>query len=196
MHDKEKLSMYVDITKITIIICWVSLIGFWLLKIFGGNFFEIMVENENFLKFSDLVQHTWVKYLYSLISMSVSNYLIFGAVLQKFVFKGKELIYVFFSVLSMWAVVNFVNVPILTMIYGYLPIIVSGFLFHSGKKKILGILAIILELLFSTISILVRNIDMVISSNYLISIIMSIDMYLMALIYYMYSNFIRLKKEI
>lgn len=195
MHDKEKLSMYVDITKITIIICWVSLIGFWLLKIFGGNFFEIMVKNENFLKFSDLLQNTWLKYLVSFVTIFIYNYLIFGAVSQNFYFKGYKLVYVLLSILMMWLIANFVNIDFIKMYTGYILIIIFSLITQTKWKKLLGFSPIVIELIFSILSMMTRNIDLVVTNNYLVASIMMIDLYIMAGLYYLYSNFLKLRKE-
>lgn len=195
MKDKEKLSMYVDITRITIILCWIALIAFWCLNLFGGNWFEIMVENENFIKFSDLVQNTWLKYLISLITTALSNYLFIGAILQLFCFKGKYLITYIFSVFSMWAVANFVNINIIKMFYGYLVFIVIGIIFQSGWKKCFGVLATLFELSFTMISMIIRNINLVMIENYFVILIMIIDVYLMSALYLLYSNLIKLNRS-
>lgn len=195
MHDKEKLSMYVDITKITIIICWVSLIGFWLLKIFGGNLFEIMVENENFLKFSELVQNSWLKYVYTLINIFISNYLMFGAISQKFVFKPLELAYIILSIISMWVVVCFIKIDLLSAFYGYILIVIYSLKVQKGWKKSFGFMAIAFELSFSIISMLIRNVEISVTNNYMVAIVLSIDVYIMYVLYFLYSNLLRLRKE-
>lgn len=196
MQDKEKLSMYVDIIKITIIICWVSLIGFWLLKIFGGNLFEIMVENENFLKFSELVQNSWLKYLVSFITIIGGNYLLFGAISQQLYFTKKQLIYVIPMLLSMWIVVNFIpNFLSLSYWYGYLILIIFSVITQVGWKKIFGLLAIVLDTLFVLISFLTRNIKVEFQNDYLILMVLIIDLYIMYGLYYLYANLIRIKKE-
>lgn len=196
MQDKEKLSMYVDIIKITIIICWVSLIGFWLLKIFGGNLFEIMVENENFLKFSELVQNSWVKYLVSFITIIGGNYLLFGAISQQLYFTKKQLIYVIPMLLSMWIVVNFIpNFLSLSYWYGYLILIIFSVITQVGWKKTFGLLAIVLDTLFVLISFLTRNIKVEFQNDYLILMVLIIDLYIMYGLYYLYANLIRIKKE-
>lgn len=198
MKDKEKLSMYVDITRITIILCWVALIAFWCLKLFGGNWFEIMVENENFVKFSEMVQNTWLKYVVSFITVVGGNYLVFGAIAQKLYFKGKEAIIVFALLISIWVVANFIPLSFLGMgfWYGYVVIIAFGALYNSGYKRWFGVLALVLQFAFTTISIITRNIPLQISQDYLIVLILIIDLYIMYGLYYLYSNLIRLKKEI
>ena len=86
--NKDRLQMYESLTKITIVLCWLSLFSFWAIKRFGGNLFEIMVENQNFIKFSNLVQNTWVKYLVSFFTTMFGNLIMFCAISQTFFFKG------------------------------------------------------------------------------------------------------------
>ena len=89
--DNDKLKTYIDITKITIVICWISLLAFLAIKLFGGNFFEIVVENDNFVKFSEMVETTCLKYLVSFITMGIGNYFIFSSISQRFVLRNKNL---------------------------------------------------------------------------------------------------------
>ena len=195
--DKEKLKTYIQITRITIVICWIALFAFWAIKLFGGNFFEIVVENENFVKFSEMVETTWIKYLVSFITIAVAKYLTFGAICQKFYFKGKDLAFVLFGIVSIWAVANFLPLGVLNFSswYGYLIFILAGILYQKGWKKSFGGLAIVLETIFSVVSAITRNLSINIMSNYLIAIIFSIDLYLMVGLYYLYSNLIKIKKE-
>ena len=196
--DKEKLKTYIDITKMTIGICWISLFAFWAIKLFGGNFFEIVVQNENFIAFSNLVETTWLKYLVSFITIGIANYLMIGAICQKFYFKGKQALIVFLSIISMWVVSNFVPVSFLNMKvwYGYIVLLLIGAVYQKGKAKFNGIIAIVLEFVFSTISMVVRNIPIETMSNYLVTAIFIFDLYLMTALYYLYSNLTKMKKEI
>ena len=193
----EKLKTYIDITRITIVICWISLFVFWAIKLFGGNFFEIAVQNENFIKFTDIVQNTWVKYLVSLITIAVAKYLTFGSICQKFVFKGKDLAFLSFSIISIWAVSNFVPMGKLQFPawYGYLLYVLAGFLYKKGWKKSFGLIAIGLETAFTVISYVIRNLPILVANNYLIGIILSIDFYIMLALYYLYINLIKEKKQ-
>ena len=195
---KEKLKTYIEITRITIVICWISLFAFWAIKLFGGNFFEVVVENENFVKFSEMVETTWLKYLVSFITIAVAKYLTFGAICQKFYFKGKQLAFVLFGIVSIWAVSNFVPLGKLQFPawYAYVVFIIASCKYQKGWKKLFGVLAIALETIFSVVSALVRNIPVDIISNYLILSIFIFDLYLMLGLYYLYSNLNKLKKEI
>lgn len=191
-----KLKTYIDITRVTILICWVSLFCFWAIKLFGGNFFEIVVQNENFIKFSDMVQNSWLKYLVSFITISVAKYLTFGAICQKFRFKGFQRIVIFLSIIMIWTFANFCDNMFLKMYGGYIIFIAVGVFYQKKWKKSFGLLAIIFEVIFNVVSVLIRNIPMIATSNYLIAFIGIFDMYIMTALYYLYSNLINLKKEI
>ena len=193
--NKDRLQMYISVTKITIVLCWLSLFAFWAIKIFGGNWFEIMVENENFIKFSDAVQNTWFKYLVSLFTIVLCNFLMVGAIIQRFTFKGKDLIIILLSIFSIWAVVNFSNFETLKLVYGYAVFTIIGLIRQKGWKKIFGLLSVLLDFVFVTISMLTRNIKLNFITDYLVILILMIDVYIMYFLYYLHFNLIRLKKE-
>lgn len=197
LKDKDKIKTYIDITKATIGICWVSLFAFWTIKLFGGNFFEIVVQNENFIAFSNLVETTWIKYLVSLFTIGVANYLMIGAICQKFYFKGTQALIIALAIISMWAVANFVPVSFLSLPiwYGYVILIFIGAYFNKGIARINGMVSILLEFCFSTISMFVKNISIAFMNGYIFTLIFSIDLYIMTILYYLYSNLIKLKKE-
>lgn len=202
MQDKfigtAKLKTYIQITRITIVICWISLLAFWAIKLFGGNFFEIIVENDNFVKFSEKVETTWLKYLVSFITVSVANYLIIGAICQKFYFKGKQAVVVGLAIFSIWVVSNFVSLSFFNFPswYAYLIFAILGIVYQKKRKKLFGVLPIILEPCFSIISFSIRGIPIIVANNYLIAYVLSIDIYIMFSLYYLYSNLKNLKKEI
>ena len=193
--DKDRLQMYISVTKITIVLCWLSLFAFWAIKLFGGNWFEIMVENENFVKFSDAVQNTWLKYLVSFFTIFIAKYFTFCAICQKFTFKGKQLIVILICIISIWYGVNFINTDFIKMFYAYILYFLVGMVYQKKWKKCFGVLAIILEFVFCTISMFVRNYELQILDDYLITAIFIIDVNIMIFLCYLYSNIIRLKKE-
>ena len=197
-HDNERLQMYISLTNITIVICWVSLLSFWTIKLMGGNWFEVVVTNQNFIAFSNFVQNTWAKYVVSFITIGILRYFTFGAICQKFYFKGKQAVVIAFSVISLWAIVNFVPLEFsaITSMYGYLLFLIISLIYQTKWKKLYGVLAIILDFLFSTLSMLIRDIELQILTDYLLLLILCIDVYIMTALYYLYSNILRLKKEI
>lgn len=181
--------------KITIVICWLSLFSFWAIKMFGGNWFEIMVKNENFIKFSDIVQNTWLLYLSNFITTFIANYFSFCAMLEKFKPNKLHSILILICTILMWAVANFVTVEVIRMYFGYVIIVLYAFIFQKKWKRAYGLLVLVLETLFIGISMVTRNIELNILFDYLTFLILSIDLYIMYALYYLYVNLIRLKKE-
>ena len=156
-----------------------------------------MVENENFLKFSNMVQNTWLKYLASLVTVGVAKYFTICAICQRFVFRGKHLTFLIISILSIWGVSNFIPLSFLYFPawYAYLIYIVYSCVYQNEWKKLFGFMAIGFEFAFSTISMLTRSISLQVISEYLIAYILSIDVYIMIILYYLYTNLIKLNKE-
>ena len=196
--DNEKLKIYIQITRITIVVCWISLLSFWAIKLFGGNWFDIVVKNENFIRFSNIVQETKLRYVISFANTFIANYLLFCAISQKSHFKIKEFFIVFSLILSIWAISNFVPLGKIKFPswYGYVVLILYSIVVNNGWKKLFGIISILLEALFTLISFCVRNLPLKITENYLLLMILVVDYYIMLFLYYLYINLIKLKKEI
>lgn len=187
--------MYISLTKITIVLCWLSLFSFWAIKIFGGNWFEIMVENENFVKFSDTVQNTWLKYITSLISTGIAHYFVLGAIFQKAKFDKLRFGIYAFSFVSAWAVANFVELLFLKVSYAYIVFTIIALIFNKGKRKINGMLFTFIDFVFTTISMITRNLQLSLIKNYLILMILSYDVYIMYCLYFLYCILIKMKGE-
>lgn len=196
--DKDRLQMYVDITKKVIVLCWLSLFCFWAIKIFGGNFFNIVVHNDNFIKFSNYIQNenSWIKYIVSFITIFIAKYLTFGAICQKFYFKGKQAVVIILAIVSIWVVSSFMPMGKLKFPawYAYVVYIFIGAVYRKGKYRLVGVLAILLETIFTLLSAYIRNIPIEIQSNYLIAFVLSIDVYIMCSLYYLYTNLKRIKE--
>ena len=187
--------MYISITRITIVLCWLSLFAFWGLKLFGGNLFEIVVKNENFVQFCKYAESSWIKHLINAFTIFCCNYFTYGAISQKLYFKGKWLFIVIPMLISMWAVRFVPNIFYLNFWYGYFTLLLFGIISQKGFKRLFGLVAIILDFGFSSLSMITRNISLEVATNFLIGNILLIDMYLMYALYYLYSNLIRMKKE-
>lgn len=197
LFSKEEIPTYTSITHSTIIICWITLFCFWVIKLLGGDFFSIAVENENFIKFASLVQNTWLKYLVSFITIGIANYLLIGAICQRFYFKGIQAVAIYTAIISMWVVSNFVPLGNFKFAswYGYLVLIAVGLIYQTGWRKLFGFVAIAFETLFTLISFITRNYPVAVTENYLFGLILSIDLYIMYALYYLYSNLKRLKGD-
>ena len=76
--------MYIDITKLTITLCWVALIAFWCLKLFGGNWFELGSENSKFIQFCNYVENIKaLKITFGCVTYLFSAYFIMSVFLKE-----------------------------------------------------------------------------------------------------------------
>lgn len=187
--------MYISVTKITIVLCWLSLFSFWAIKIFGGNWFEIIVENENFIKFSQAVQNTWLKYIGSFLSTALAYYFLYGAVFKRAKFERKFLLFYIISVISVWCVSNFVRITFIQFSFGYTVIILSSLIINKRISKLNGFICVFLDFVFSTISMITRSIELTFIQDYLILMIGTIDLHIMYSLYFLYSILIKMKRS-
>lgn len=183
--------------KRVIIICWVALAICFCIKLFGGNLFEIMCENENFIAICNYADsHLWANYAISLIFCFLQLYFYGLAIVQRLKYKKCELI-----VLSLTVAIGTL-VKILSFKFGFIfdiwqvifmPILFLGKNWRTYWKVLL---ANVLLMAFQLISMYVKNIDDIILGNsVLVGVIFSIDVFIMIMLYYAYANIITMKGE-
>lgn len=177
--------------KRVIVVCWIALALCFGIKLFGGNLFEIMCENENFIKVCEYAEtHFWAYYLISIFISLSNTYFFILAMIAQLKYNKIQLIMVCITVI--------INV---TMKIIYLPIgfvidlwqvIIMPVIFTWKNKRLHYNIAIgnVLLIIFQLISMYIKNINSLIVSNegVLISAIFSIDVILMILLYYGYVN--------
>lgn len=176
--------------KRVIIICWVALAVCFCIKLFGGNLFEIMCENENFIAICNYADtHLWAYYLIGALQCFISLYFFTLAILQRTKYKKWELILLIITVLVGSAV------KMLSSTFGFIfdiwqvVIMPMVFLGKNYKKYWKVGLANILLMTFQLASIYIKNINTIIlGEGILIGTIFSIDVWLMLLLYFAYSN--------
>ena len=87
MVDKARLLRRV------IVISWISLALCFVIKIFGGNFFEIMCQNQRYKDVCNYVEsHYWSKIIISFTSSMLCELLYILAIIEKYKLSVKELI--------------------------------------------------------------------------------------------------------
>ena len=179
--------------KRVIVVCWIALAICFGIKLFGGNLFEIMCNNENFIKVCEYADnHWWAYYLMGATQCLISLYFFGLAVAQRYKYKKWELICLILTVLVGSAIKMFSNSG------GFIFDIWQGFVFPAiliGKNyksywKILY--ANVLLMIFQLASMFVKNIHvLVLGDSILIGTIFSIDVWLMLILYYAYSNILK-----
>lgn len=174
-----------------IVISWITLALCFLVKIFGGNFFEIMCESENYKVLCEYADsHFWTKIVIGYISSMLCEALYLLAILERYRLSIKEFIITSIVVLiSCIAQIFFVKYSFITdiiMMFG-LPVYFLG---KQYKKYWQVLIAWLLTFLFQFISLITKNISLVkVSDTLFIGIIYMIDLYLMCLLYYLYRNY-------
>ena len=184
--------------KRVIIVCWIALALCFCVKLFGGNLFEIMCENENFIKVCNYADnHWWAYYLMGATYCFVSLYFFTLAICQKIKYEKWQLIILIATVI-VGSALKMIN-QYLGLAFDVWQFIVMPCVFtiKSPKRHKYVIVANILLLAFQFISAFVKNVGITVMTNNsaLISSIYSIDIILMILIYYGYSNSIKRKDK-
>lgn len=180
-----------------IIISWASLALCFVIKIFGGNFFEIVSNNPNYKALCEYADsHYWTKILIGFISSMVCECFYLLSILQKYKFTIKEFIITIIVVLcSCICQIFFVEYAIIADIVMFF-VLPCFFIGKEYKKywQVLG--AWVLTFAFQLVSLLVKNIGLMkVSDTLFIGLIYSIDVYIMCALYYFYRNFKKEKKE-
>ena len=184
--------------KRVIIVCWIALAICFGIKLFGGNLFEIMCENENFIKVCEYADnHFWADFVLSSLYCFVSMYFLVLAMCGKYKYEIWQLIVLIVTVL-VGTIVKIYN-NILGVVFDVWQGIIMPCLFtlKSPNRHKFVILGNGLLLVFQMVSIFVKDIDYIIVTDYglLTGIIYSLDVLLMIFIYYLYSNVLAQRKE-
>lgn len=174
-----------------IVISWATLALCFIVKIFGGNFFEIMCQSENYKALCEYADtHFWLKYLLGIVSSMICQSFFLLSIIQEYKFTKKQFCSVFISVIVA-TFVKMIDQEIGVLFDIYLTFILPALFWGKNfKKYITIIIANIFIFAFQIISLFVKNIGFVnVGDTYFIGLIYSIDVYIMCILYYLYRNF-------
>lgn len=180
-----------------IVISWISLALCFVIKIFGGNFFEIMCNNPNYKALCEFIdRYIWFDCITATLSSFICQSLYLLSIIQEYKFKKWQFI------------VNLITVILSTLTKIFIPeigfigdilllfIVPVVFLGKNYKKYWHIIVAFILTLSFQLISLFTKSIAIkVIDEDTFISLIYMIDIYFMCFLYYLYRNFEKEKQN-
>lgn len=180
-------------------ICWVLLFVCFTIKLFGGDFFNIICNNERFVKFCEFVDSSIaMQFLIGTISSYVTYSLFYLAILRKSWFKTWETIFMVVSIpifvaLRIWATSN--GILIASTIINIIQCFIVPFIFVRDERVIClrwfvptWIYGNIVNLAFQLISAVVKSEKIrILNTNFLIASIFVVDIYLMLVLYYLYS---------
>lgn len=180
------------VLKRAIILCWVLLGICFVVKIFGGNFFNIVCNNEKFIKVCEYIDNSWLYYLLGFISYNLTNYFLFKCTDTKN--KQNKLIKIIsIIILQLYWVFKILFdlkiVQISFVVYSILDVsILYICLLLYSKQPLRSLISMGIMLLFSLVSALIKNISIikVFTDNLVITFIFMIDYYIMFTLYYLY----------
>lgn len=191
--DKEK---YI---KRVIVISWIALAICFVIKLFGGNLFEVVCKNETFIAVCEYCDNNWwARYIIGLTNTLLSTYLFVMAVVQDIKLKLWE------HILLICTCVIGVGIKLWSDNIGWvfdiwqmfiMPAIFIGKDFKQYWKILLGVA---LLLVFQVISLFIKNLAIHTATSInglVVSLIYSLDITIMLVLYFLYAYFIKIKKE-
>ena len=163
---------------------WLILIIYFIVKLLGGNYFNVICENQKFIDFCNWLDNSWMKFVISTIVYCFGNYTIYLAITKQRYFKDYWVILILLPA----SIVKYYFGAI-GMIFDLLSLIIIPLIKSKGKLWLRIIVAQILIILFQFISLITKNISGYMpNESMLVSSILTIDYYVMIILYYLYSN--------
>lgn len=181
--------------KTAIIISWIVLAVCFVIKLLGGNWFEIATNNGTFSKACVFVDnYLWLQNTLSFITNFLAVSLLNLAVLKQKMFKRKQIVVVFiftaitFTITALGYCLNDKILSIIGFFASLLPFCICPMIL--SKKVLRSVLACVLYLTFQAISVVVKGfaITKIDTDSTLVALIYGIDLYIMLILYYLYAN--------
>ena len=177
---------------ILLILCWASLLFYTLLKIAFGYYVEIMVNSDNFIKFCNYIDnHYFLKGIVASLVCYVMLSIYYKALLpHKDV---NKLFLIIFSVVSAYLCLlhSVISISFDVIKFLIVPIVLDFNNFKSKPFKLIltCIIGYAINLAFQVISAFTRNLSIVVlQDSSMISLILSIDVFIMLELYKLYRN--------
>ena len=177
-----------------ILISWIALIICLIVKLFGGNWFELWLENDNFIKFCEFVDETiWLKRTLAVIICLATTIPIYIIMLNDN--KPKLYILIILIVLSITkSILGWYNSSI-SFIMDIVILLVVITIFN--KKPLRNVICFLILNAFQLLTIGVRSISLNFNygNTFIEQTIYQIDYFIMIILFYLY-NFNIKRKEI
>lgn len=188
MFYRVKLEAMKNKYETLIISCWVVLIICLLIKLLGGNYFQIVCQNQTIIKVCNYIENSFLYYVFCFILYFFGTIFYFKAVLRQIKLRNKYLC-IYVVVVVLWLLKLLLNKYIcLTFGIEMLCLICIPTIFNR-KKWWKYILCYMLTIAFQVITLITKNIGLkMVDTNFLIGIIYSIDYYIMIILFYLYAT--------
>ena len=170
--------------KVLIISCWSLLLVCCLIKLLGADLFLAGTDNERFIALCSFIDNSFIKYIIYYVMNVFSCSIYYMAIL-----KEKKINYKWFIPLGIYSLLKimFNQFNVLFTILDLFMMIGLPLLINLKRWKYI-ILGSVLTILFQSISLILKldNFTMF-DENTLIGMILSIDYYIMLILYWLYS---------
>jgi hypothetical protein len=180
---------YSDTYGMLITVSWILLIVCLIIKLLGGNWFDLNTENSKFIDFCNYVEtHQILKMSIACVIYLISGYFILSIILKEKL-KPKHIL-IFYPLMIVKSLLGW-YISGITFIFDFVIIIIIPIILTRNWKRI--IIANILLISFQLITIYARNLGIIFSgsfneqNNTIVSLLYQIDYYLMILLYYLYT---------
>lgn len=184
--------------KRVIILSWFALAICFAIKLFGGDLFTIVLEDNTAKAVFEYVDnHIWANYIVSALYCAISLRFYALAMAQRISFKIWEKILYIITVLAGTAV------KLWSYEWGYLfdiwqMVLFPAVLVCKTPKKLLNVFyGNVALLVFQIVSMYIKDTNAItMYEHILVGLIYSVDVLIMLILYYGYANLINLKKEV
>ena len=183
MIDKKK------IYRLLIILSWVVLVFYLLMKLLFGYTLEIVCNNEKILAICNFVDNNIIaNYIVCSIFCWIMFYFYYGAILRKVKLNKKEII-----ILTITTLISnvFVHFGVLTIVADVIKLFIAPMILlgkFKWKNLLICFIFFVLNLAFQFISMVTSNLSLnsTLQYNMLCSIVLSIDVLIMLVITFLY----------
>lgn len=177
---------YNDKYGMLIVVSWVVLIFCLIVKLFGGNWFELGVENEKFVAFCNYVDNTmWLKMALACLIYLFTNYFILCILINRKKL-DKKIVALFLPLMITKSIINWYFTTLGLMLDVIILIVLPIVITRKWKRVIFGNL---LVMVFQLLTLGIRNlsINFNFGNTFLEQSLYQIDYYLMIILFYLYT---------
>jgi hypothetical protein len=176
------------------------LVACFAIKLFGGNWFEIVCTNEHFSLFCDFVdKKPIIQHIIAFVVYFVSTFLIMISSSRQTNPKTNQKVFLFISISLIWFS-KFSSMYLKTILemsfFLFCPFLLNFAIKRKKAKRkdffkeiLFGVFGIFLTWCFQIISLVVKNIGVsFVGNDTFLALILMIDYYIMIVLYYLYTK--------
>ena len=182
-------SFYDDTYGKLITISWVLLALCLIIKLFGGNWFELNTENSKFIDFCLYVDNNmWLKMILACINYLLSGYISLCVILNVKKFNLKHAL-IFFPIMICKSIIGWYN-SIIAFVIDIIILLVITTLCNKNLKR--SIICFIFINAFMIITLLIRNVSFGFgkfnfNNSFVFQMLYQVDYYIMLILFYLYN---------